>query len=154
MFDFYQAILEATVAQARREGRYDDGITDVAGTSVTVSGEPEVTRPCQADNSSSGTALKSHVAPKYMGGAASPTASPKCPAPPSQSLANPRHVFSALRSKVATTSRPCYDQAASLTEDEKFREHACSALVELCCYRAQYEVLKGTYFHCLKTCPP
>jgi hypothetical protein len=41
VFDFYQALLEATIAQARREGRYDDGITDVAGTSVTLAEAPQ-----------------------------------------------------------------------------------------------------------------
>lgn len=42
IFDFYQALLEATIAQARREGRYDDGITDVSGTSITLADTPQV----------------------------------------------------------------------------------------------------------------
>ena len=42
IFDFYQALLEATIAQARREGRYDDGITDVSGTSITLADAPQV----------------------------------------------------------------------------------------------------------------
>lgn len=42
IFDFYQAILEATIAQARREGRYDEGIVDVSGTSITLAEEPQV----------------------------------------------------------------------------------------------------------------
>ncbi|BDA46474.1 Protein strawberry notch homolog 1 [Coccomyxa sp. Obi] len=44
IFDFYQAILEATIAQARREGRYDEGIVDVSGTSITLAEEPQVIR--------------------------------------------------------------------------------------------------------------
>jgi hypothetical protein len=42
IFDFYQAILEATIAQARREGRYDDGIVDVAGTAISLADAPKV----------------------------------------------------------------------------------------------------------------
>ena len=42
IFDFYQAILEATIAQARREGRYDDGIVDVAGTAISLAEAPKV----------------------------------------------------------------------------------------------------------------
>ncbi len=42
IFDFYQAILEATIAQARREGRYDDGIVDVPGTAISLAEAPKV----------------------------------------------------------------------------------------------------------------
>ena len=42
IFDFYQAVLEHTLAVARKEGRFDDGITSVTGTSVTLAGEPQV----------------------------------------------------------------------------------------------------------------
>ena len=42
MFDFYQAVLEHTLAVARKEGRFDDGITSVTGTSVTLAGESQV----------------------------------------------------------------------------------------------------------------
>jgi hypothetical protein len=41
IFDFYQAVLEAIIQQARREGRYDDGIVDVSGTSITLAEEPQ-----------------------------------------------------------------------------------------------------------------
>ena len=40
IFDFYQAILDATIAQARREGRYDDGIVDVSGTAISLAEDP------------------------------------------------------------------------------------------------------------------
>ena len=42
IFDFYQAILDSTIAQARREGRYDDGIVDVAGTAISLAESPKV----------------------------------------------------------------------------------------------------------------
>ena len=42
IFDFYQAILDATIAQARREGRYDDGIVDVPGTAISLAEAPKV----------------------------------------------------------------------------------------------------------------
>ncbi len=42
IFDFYQAILDSTIAQARREGRYDDGIVDVAGTAISLAEAPKV----------------------------------------------------------------------------------------------------------------
>ena len=42
IFDFYQAILDATIAQARREGRYDDGIVDVSGTAISLAEDPQV----------------------------------------------------------------------------------------------------------------
>ncbi len=42
IFDFYQAILEATIAQARREGRFDEGIVDVSGTAITLAQQPQV----------------------------------------------------------------------------------------------------------------
>ena len=41
VFDFYQAVLEHTLAVARKEGRFDDGITSVTGTSVTLASEPQ-----------------------------------------------------------------------------------------------------------------
>ena len=44
MFDLFQATLEATVDAARREGNYDEGIVDIAATSITISGEPRVVR--------------------------------------------------------------------------------------------------------------
>ncbi|KAK9811987.1 hypothetical protein WJX73_006484 [Symbiochloris irregularis] len=42
VFDFYQALLEDTVATARRDGAYDDGIASVSGTSVTLAESPKV----------------------------------------------------------------------------------------------------------------
>ena len=42
IFDFYQATLEHTLCIARKEGRYDDGITSITGTAVTLAREPEV----------------------------------------------------------------------------------------------------------------
>lgn len=44
MFDLFQAVLEATVEAAKREGRYDDGIVDVSGTSIVLTGPPAVVR--------------------------------------------------------------------------------------------------------------
>ena len=45
IFDFYQAVLEHTLAVARKEGRFDDGITSVSGTSITLAGEPQACPP-------------------------------------------------------------------------------------------------------------
>lgn len=42
IFDFYQALLEAVIAQARRDGRYDEGIVDVSGTFITLAEDPQV----------------------------------------------------------------------------------------------------------------
>ena len=42
MFDLYQAILEASIKQARKEGKYDEGIVDVKGTSITLAAAPQV----------------------------------------------------------------------------------------------------------------
>jgi C-terminal domain on Strawberry notch homologue len=44
IFDFYQAMLEATIAAARKEGKYDEGIVDVSGTSVTLGAAPRCVR--------------------------------------------------------------------------------------------------------------
>ncbi|KAK9819870.1 hypothetical protein WJX72_003467 [[Myrmecia] bisecta] len=42
IFDFYQALLEATIERARKDGKYDEGIVDIKGTSVTLREEPQV----------------------------------------------------------------------------------------------------------------
>ena len=42
VFDLYQAILEASIKQARKEGKYDEGIVDVKGTSITLAAAPQV----------------------------------------------------------------------------------------------------------------
>ena len=42
IFDLYQAVLEASIQRARKEGKYDEGIVDVKGTSVTLAQEPQV----------------------------------------------------------------------------------------------------------------
>jgi hypothetical protein len=46
IFEFYQAVLEATIIRARKEGKYDEGIVDVKGTSIILSEAPQV-RPVQ-----------------------------------------------------------------------------------------------------------
>lgn len=40
VFDFYQACLEATIENAKRDGKYDDGIVDISGTNVTLAEPP------------------------------------------------------------------------------------------------------------------
>ena len=40
IFDFYQAVLENTIETAKRDGKYDEGIVDVKGTSITLA-EPQ-----------------------------------------------------------------------------------------------------------------
>lgn len=40
MFNFYQACLEATIENAKRDGKYDDGIVDISGTNVTLAEPP------------------------------------------------------------------------------------------------------------------
>ncbi len=47
MFDRFFAIFEDLVAQARENGTYDLGVTDLRGLSVTVKGEPELVRTCK-----------------------------------------------------------------------------------------------------------
>ena len=42
LFDFFQAMLEHIVAEAKREGRYQDGIVDVKATSVVLKDNPQV----------------------------------------------------------------------------------------------------------------
>ena len=42
LFNFYQALLEDAVAVARKDGKYDDGITSVTGSSVTLADSPQV----------------------------------------------------------------------------------------------------------------
>jgi len=42
IFDLYQAVLEASIQRARREGKYDEGIVDVKGTAVTLAQPPQV----------------------------------------------------------------------------------------------------------------
>ena len=44
VFDLFQAVLEATVEAAKREGRYDDGIVDVSGTSILLTAPPATVR--------------------------------------------------------------------------------------------------------------
>ena len=44
IFDFYQATLEALIDKAKKDGRYDEGIVDVKGTSITLSAAPQVHR--------------------------------------------------------------------------------------------------------------
>ena len=40
IFDFYQAVLEETIENAKKDGKYDDGIVDVSGSSVLLAEEP------------------------------------------------------------------------------------------------------------------
>ncbi len=40
IFNFYQAVLEATIENAKKDGKYDDGIVDVSGSSVLLAEEP------------------------------------------------------------------------------------------------------------------
>ena len=40
VFNFYQAVLEATIEAAKKDGKYDDGIVDVSGSSVRLAEEP------------------------------------------------------------------------------------------------------------------
>lgn len=49
VFDLFQAVLEATVEAAKREGRYDDGIVDVSGTSILLTAPPATVRQARAD---------------------------------------------------------------------------------------------------------
>jgi hypothetical protein len=41
VFNFYQAVLEATIEAAKKDGKYDDGIVDVSGSSVLLAEEPQ-----------------------------------------------------------------------------------------------------------------
>ncbi len=45
IFDLYQAVLEASIQRARKEGKYDEGIVDVKGTAVTLAQPPQVPPP-------------------------------------------------------------------------------------------------------------
>ena len=45
IFDLYQAVLEASIQRARKEGKYDEGIVDVKGTAVTLAQPPQVILP-------------------------------------------------------------------------------------------------------------
>ena len=47
IFDLYQAVLEGSIKQARKEGRYDEGIVDVKGTAITLAHPPQVPPPPQ-----------------------------------------------------------------------------------------------------------
>jgi hypothetical protein len=38
----YQKMLEATIARARKEGKYDEGIVDIKGTSIELESDPQV----------------------------------------------------------------------------------------------------------------
>lgn len=42
IFDLYQAILEASISRARKEGKYDEGIVDVKGTAISLAQPPQV----------------------------------------------------------------------------------------------------------------
>lgn len=42
IFDLYQAVLEGSIRQARKEGKYDEGIVDVKGTAITLAQPPQV----------------------------------------------------------------------------------------------------------------
>ena len=42
IFDVYQAVLEASIQRARKEGKYDEGIVDVKGTAITLAHPPQV----------------------------------------------------------------------------------------------------------------
>ncbi|KAL3149047.1 hypothetical protein ABBQ32_001892 [Trebouxia sp. C0010 RCD-2024] len=44
IFDLYQAVLEGSIRQARKEGKYDEGIVDVKGTAITLAQPPQVIR--------------------------------------------------------------------------------------------------------------
>lgn len=60
IFDFYQAMLETVIEIARKDGKYDEGIVDVKGMSVTIAGEPEVVR-MVGPHLLSGSQLWAHV---------------------------------------------------------------------------------------------
>lgn len=45
LFDFYQAVMEYVVAEAKREGKFEDGIVDFRATSVVLKGAPRVRAP-------------------------------------------------------------------------------------------------------------
>ena len=36
LFDFFQALMEHGIAQAKKEGKYQDGIVDLRATSITL----------------------------------------------------------------------------------------------------------------------
>ena len=42
IFDYFSSCLDATTKAARREGKYNDGVTDICGNSIVMSGEPEI----------------------------------------------------------------------------------------------------------------
>ena len=42
IFDFFMAMLTYVIDDAKKTGKYDEGIVDVKGTSVTLMGEPQV----------------------------------------------------------------------------------------------------------------
>ena len=42
IFDFYQAVLENTIEEAKKDGRYNEGIVDVKGTAITLAEMPRV----------------------------------------------------------------------------------------------------------------
>ncbi|KAA6420128.1 MAG: strawberry notch-1 [Trebouxia sp. A1-2] len=44
IFDLYQAVLEASIQRARKEGKYDEGIVDLKGTAVTLAQPPQIIR--------------------------------------------------------------------------------------------------------------
>lgn len=44
LFDFFQALLENIILAARKDGKYDDGITSITGSAVTLAADPQVIR--------------------------------------------------------------------------------------------------------------
>lgn len=47
IFGMFQKFLEATIAEARKEGKYDEGIVDIKAFSIELASEPKVfLRPC------------------------------------------------------------------------------------------------------------
>lgn len=54
LFNWYLAHLDAVIANAKKEGRYDNGIVDIQATSLELQGEP---RPVFVDELSGGRTL-------------------------------------------------------------------------------------------------
>ncbi len=41
IFDYYVAVLDATILAAKREGRYDRGVLDLVGSRIELQGDPQ-----------------------------------------------------------------------------------------------------------------
>ncbi|KAL0035121.1 hypothetical protein WJX79_001613 [Trebouxia sp. C0005] len=63
IFDLYQAVLEASIQRARKEGKYDEGIVDLKGTAVTLAQPPQIIR---RDESTGATAAAAAAEPIHI----------------------------------------------------------------------------------------